>query len=269
MNSFHKYYRWAVPVFFILLLLLNYLSSAGIMLPATQAEVSDKYVNLFAPAGITFSIWAVIYIGMGLTISIDFIRPKGDKFGMYYRQLILPRMVEWVALNIVWVICWSNEWLLASLIVILLYATRIMKSVEAISATPVLRENPWYLKYPMGLHFGWLLVASMANLTTYTVSQGVDLTGLLGIIWTVALMIIVVALSAYYYMKLGNEMIMPAALWTLVGIFLNHSPFSSFEHKEVSIMYITVVIFVISAVGFVQLFRLQKEQRAERENKNR
>lgn len=129
MNSFHKYYRWAVPVFFALLLLLNYLSAAGIILPATQAEVSDKYVNLFAPAGITFSIWAVIYIGMALTISIDFIRPKGDRFGALYRQLILPRMIEWIALNIVWIICWSNEWLLASLIVILLYTTRIMKSV--------------------------------------------------------------------------------------------------------------------------------------------
>lgn len=267
MNSFHKYYRRAVPVFFAFLLLLNYLSAAGIILPATQAEVSDKYVNLFAPAGITFSIWAVIYIGMALTISIDFIRPKGDRFGALYRQLILPRMIEWIALNIVWIICWSNEWLLASLIVILLYTTRIMKSVETISATPTLRENPWLLKYSMGLHFGWLLVASMANLTTYTVSQGVDLTGTIGIIWTVALMIVVVALSAYYYTKLGNEMIMPVALWAILGIFIKHSPFSSFEYKSNIVMYVAAVLFVISAVGFVQLFRLQKEQRAKRANK--
>lgn len=261
MNAFHKYYRWAVPILFVLSLLMNYLSAAGIILPATQAEVSDKYVNLLAPAGITFSIWAVIYLGMALTMSIDFTRAKGDSFKTHYQQLIQPRMIEWIALNIVWIICWSNEWMLASLIVILLYTTRLMKTVATISASPALRQHPWFLKYPMGLHFGWLLVASMANLTAYTVSQGVDLTGFVGIIWAVAMMLIIIALSAYYYMKYGNEMIMPAALWTLVGIFIKHSPFSSFEYKEISVMYLSLVLFVISAVGYIQLYRLQREQR--------
>lgn len=261
MNSLHKYYRWAAPVLFVLMLLVNYLSSAGVFLPATQAEVSDKYVNLLAPAGITFSIWAVIYIGMAVAISIDFIRPQDDSFATYYRQLILPRMIEWIPLNIVWIICWSNEWILPALVVILLYTMRVMKAVETISGTAKLRENPWLLKYPMGIHLAWLLVASMANLTTYTVSQGLDLTGLVGIIWTVVMMIIIIAVSVYYYTKLGNEAIMPVALWTLVGIFIKHSPMSSFEYKEVSIMYISALLFVISAVAFVQLYRLQREQR--------
>lgn len=264
MNAFSKYYRWATPVLYILLLLLNYLSASGVILPATQAEVSDKYVNLFAPSGITFSIWAVIYLGMAATISIEFIRPNGDHFKTYYRQLIQPRMIEWMALNIVWIISWSNEWILASLIAILLYTSRLMKTVAAISATPALRENPWLLKYPMGLHFGWLIVASMANLTTYTVSQGVDLTGLLGIIWAIIMMVIVIALTAYYYTKFGNEMIMPVALWALVGIFIQHSPMSTFEYKEVAVMYISAVLFVISTVGYVQLNRLQREQRAKK-----
>lgn len=266
MNAFSKYYRWATPALYVLLLLLNYLSAAGIILPATQAEVSDKYVNLFAPSGITFSIWGIIYLGMAATISIEFIRPNGDSFKTYYRQLIQPRMIEWMALNIVWIICWSNEWILASLIAILLYTSRLMKTVATISSTPVLREHPWLLKYPMGLHFGWLLVASMANLTTYTVSQGVELTGLLGIVWTIIMMVIVIALTAYYYTKFGNEFIMPVALWALVGIFIQHSPMSNFAYKEVAVMYLSAVLFVISSVGYVQLNRLQREQRAKKAN---
>ena len=67
MNSFHKYYRW---VDLRIVTIIKLFECGEIILPATQAEVSDKYVNLFA-AG-TFSIWAVIYIGMALTISIDF-----------------------------------------------------------------------------------------------------------------------------------------------------------------------------------------------------
>ena len=50
----------------------------------------------------------------------------------------------------------SNEWLLASLIVILLYTTKNYENVEAISA-PTLRRRPWFLKYN-GSTF-WLVIS--------------------------------------------------------------------------------------------------------------
>lgn len=264
MNAFHKYYRWTVPIFFIMMLLFNFLSSFGVILPATQAEISDKYVNLVAPAGITFSIWSVIYLGMAAVVSIDFINIKNQEFVNHYRVLIQPRMLEWMALNILWLITWSYEWILVSLIVLLLYTSRIMNLTAVISRTPALRIKPWLLKFPMGLHLGWLLVASMANLTTYLVSLGVDGTGLWGIVWAAGILVVVLALSAYYYMKFGNEMLMIPALWTLVGVFIKQSPMFGFVHSEVILMYISVVLFIIGMVAFISLFRLQKEQRQQK-----
>ena len=42
-------------------------------------EVSDFYANLFAPAGITFSIWGVIYLLLALFVLYSFGAFKGKK----------------------------------------------------------------------------------------------------------------------------------------------------------------------------------------------
>lgn len=260
MKAIHKYYRWLIPVFFILVMAVNYLSTSGIIFPATQAEVSDKYINLLAPAGFTFSIWGVIYLGMVLVILIDFLKGKDETFQKAYRTLIQPRMIEWMAYNLLWIIAWSYEYILVSLIAILLYTNSIMRIVATISATPALRKNPWWLKYPMGLHLGWLLVASFANLTTYAVSVGMPGTGFWGMIWASAAMVIIVAVAAFYYTKYGNQALMLPAIWTLVGIFMKHSPFSDFAFKEGIILYVSAFLFVIGSVIYVSLFRMQREQ---------
>lgn len=261
MNSLYKYYRWLVPGFFVLMVGVNYLSTSAVIFPATQAEISDKYVNLLAPAGFTFSIWAVIYIGMLAVILIDFLKIKDDRLVFSYRTSIQARMVEWMSLNILWIISWSYEYLLVSLIAILLYTNSILKLVAIISRTPVLRQQTWQLKLPMGLHAGWLLVASFANLTTYLVSRGLSGTSFWGMIWASAAMVIILAVVTFYYAKYGNQAIMIPALWTLFGIFMKHSPFSDFAYKEGIIMYLSAFLFVIGVVVYLSLFRLQKEQK--------
>ncbi len=49
---------------FIVTIALNYLAAFGILFPYTQQEISDLHGNLLAPAGFTFSIWGIIYIGV-------------------------------------------------------------------------------------------------------------------------------------------------------------------------------------------------------------
>ena len=46
---------------FIVMLAINYLANALPINGKTTGQLSELYPNLFTPAGITFSIWGVIY----------------------------------------------------------------------------------------------------------------------------------------------------------------------------------------------------------------
>jgi hypothetical protein len=54
-----KYYN---IVLFAIMVVMNYLANALPLNDKTTGELSDSYPNLFVPAGITFSIWGIIYL---------------------------------------------------------------------------------------------------------------------------------------------------------------------------------------------------------------
>ena len=51
-------------VFFIIMVIMNGLAVGLPLNGKSTGELSDKYPNLFVPAGITFSIWSVIYLAL-------------------------------------------------------------------------------------------------------------------------------------------------------------------------------------------------------------
>ncbi|MGL5382678.1 MAG: tryptophan-rich sensory protein, partial [Culicoidibacterales bacterium] len=58
--------RWGVVLSFIAMVVVNALANILPINGITSGAVSDSYANLFAPAGITFTIWSVIYIFLGI-----------------------------------------------------------------------------------------------------------------------------------------------------------------------------------------------------------
>ena len=54
--------RFLNLVFFAGMIVMNYLANSLPLNDKTTGELSDSFPNLFVPAGITFSIWGVIYL---------------------------------------------------------------------------------------------------------------------------------------------------------------------------------------------------------------
>lgn len=260
MINLKKWSHWAALASFIVVLLINYLISAGIIFPATQAEVSAEYVNLFTPANFTFSIWGLIFVGMAVSISIGFTRRQGDSLGDHYRQLVTPFFIEALFYNLLWNILWSYGYVLLALLVILLYTRTLLRLMMTISGTPALRQSPWLLKYPVGLHTGWLIVASFTNLTVYAVSIGLDGLGNFAVWWTLAMMLVVLASVAFYYAKYGNVVVTVPALWALVGIMVQHSASSNFAHASSIIFWSALVLLGLGVAGVLYLVILHKKQ---------
>jgi len=255
----NKVNRWTLPILFIVVLLSNYLSAMGVLVPLTQAEVSNKYTNLLAPAGFTFSIWGIIYLGVILTLVFTFIKRNNEEFQNSFQGKISTLFIQWMVLNIIWIFTWSYEWLVISLIAIVLYAFVMMRLAGKVAKDPVLNKHKWFLVYPIGLHFGWMLAATFANLTTTLVSFGIPGTGWFGIAWTIAALLTIVAIATFYTFRYRNFSIFIPSLWTLIGVMSKHSPSAGFEHAETILFIFSIGLFILGIIISVNYFNKQKD----------
>ncbi|MCR4395201.1 MAG: hypothetical protein NUW07_00530, partial [Candidatus Saccharicenans sp.] len=59
---------WLNLVGFLFMVTINYLANALPINNLDTRQLSDKYPNLFVPAGFTFSIWGLIYLLLAVFI---------------------------------------------------------------------------------------------------------------------------------------------------------------------------------------------------------
>ena len=59
-----KAYALINTVVVLAVIFWNYWSNTGAINGHTVGELSDKYANLFTPAGYAFAIWGLIFLGL-------------------------------------------------------------------------------------------------------------------------------------------------------------------------------------------------------------
>ena len=91
-------------LFFIGMVVMNYLANALPLNNHKTGELSDAYPNLFVPAGITFSIWGLIYLLLTGFVIVQF--TEGGK--------VAASSIGWFFIiscvfNSLWIVCWHYE----------------------------------------------------------------------------------------------------------------------------------------------------------------
>ena len=87
--------------FYIAMVLVNFLANALPINNRTTGAISNAYFNLFAPAGLTFSIWGLIYLLLGGYIFYQF--TKGGKKKEKLLKKINPFFITTSIANIAWI----------------------------------------------------------------------------------------------------------------------------------------------------------------------
>mgnify|MGYP000730532673 CR=1 FL=1 len=203
-------------VAFIFALVMNFLANYLPLNGVTTAEVSDRYYSIFTPAGFTFIIWGVIYISLGLFLFFIIKGVIGDKkrpkkiistIGWYFAASSL--------FNGIWIATWHYQLILLSLIVItgllvslsLLYFK--LKNSDA---------RPGSYLLPFSIYLGWATVATIANLVTLEVSVNWNRFGLSPEAWLTVLLLVVLAVSAYFVLGQKDTSYGTVIVWALTGI---------------------------------------------------
>ena len=244
-------------VTFIAVVVINYLAISLPLGYGTTQQLSDAIPNLFVPVGLTFSIWGIIYILLGL-FSIYQIRDifKSEKIEMPYLEKISYFFIISNVANFTWILLWHYQLVPLSLILMLVILVSLLLIYIRldIGRSEVKRIEKVAVHIPFSVYLGWITVATIANVTAVLVVLGVESYGVLAEILTI--LVIAVAVIITYAMLIIRKDIPYAlvVLWASLGIFLKQLELN----LTIAITALTAVALILAGIVLIIVLKLRK-----------
>lgn len=94
---------------YIVMIAVNFLANGLPINNRSTGEISDAYPNLFAPAGLTFSIWGIIYLLLGGYVVYQFIKKHQKAEDLLAK--INPLFIATSLVNISWIFAWHYDYI--------------------------------------------------------------------------------------------------------------------------------------------------------------
>jgi hypothetical protein len=217
-------------------------------------QLSDELPNLFVPAGLTFTIWGLIYVLLaGYTIAA-----MAAAFGK-------KSLAGWTAVdgflfslnmaaNAGWIFAWHYRHVGLSLVLMLvILATLIwLEERQALARRGESNKSEsggglsrFFLSTPINVYLGWICVATIANVTALLVKSGWNGFGLDPRAWTVAVIAAGLAIGLLLAFLRGALAAPLVIVWAYAGIVL--------KRTEVDASYSKVVWLAAGAAAIVLL----------------
>ncbi len=192
------------------MIVMNYLANALPLNNKTTGELSDELPNLFVPAGITFSIWGVIYLLLLVYCVVQFTGAN---------QLVISS-ISWLfaftcVLNALWIVSWHYQKLPLSLIIM----TGIL--VTLIYINLLIKNIPFGLiKAAFGVYLGWICIATIANVTALLVYYNWNRFGFPEEAWAIIMIAAGSVITVLALLKMKNPFIGLSVIWAFTGIII-------------------------------------------------
>jgi hypothetical protein len=235
---------------------VNGLSNALPINGKTAGELSDQYPNLFVPAGLTFSIWGVIYILLAIFVIYGLIvatRNNPEK-SSFIENISVFFFVSCLA-NIGWIFAWHYEVVPLSLVLMLiLLATLITMYLKLrIGKSDSPRIEKYVVHLPFSIYLGWITIATIANVTALLVYLNWNAFGLGEPFWAIAVIIVGIGITLGVLLTRNDIFYCLVVDWALLGILLKRLTDPT---PVQSVIIITIVGMVLITVGIiVQIIR--------------
>ena len=246
--------RVAALLAYLVMLVLNALATLLPINGKTSGEISDSYPNLFAPAGMTFAIWGVIYIALGIFAAwllLSYGKKQTVKVKPAALESVTKLFIYSSLLNALWILCWHYRLIGIALIVI-----TGMLILTGMICMKLHRENLnakdySLLKLPFVIYFGWLSVATIANFVTLLVSVGMDGTQGIGVVVAACGILAGGAVGTYVTLKYSDVAYSLVLVWAYYGIVAKHLSVSGWNSEYSGIIIITCAMIgiLVAAIG--------------------
>ena len=244
-----------VALAFLCMVVVNVLANSIPINGKNTGQVSDSYGNLFAPAGITFSIWGVIYVFLALYVlyQFGFLRLNQKVSLDLVFNTIGPAFILSSLANSAWIFAWHYDRIALSMGLMIVLLLCLLTIVNMLKRTKLNTRGKVFVKIPFSIYFGWITIATIANATTLLVSLGFDGFGIDEYYWTILILVVGLVIGgATTY--LNRDIAYGAVIiWAYAGIWIKHASRDGFDGTYPLIIYTAAFSLAVMAfiLGFV------------------
>lgn len=241
---------------------LSYLAQSKKLSTFDVGEISAKYETLFAPAGLTFVIWGLIYLSLSAFCIYHLVKAfnsnESEQADADIKAIGFLFIINTLATG-VWLIAWVNEEIALSLLLIIIQlVTLILISVRAHIANPD-RElaSKIFTQFPLSIYFGWICIATIVNVSAFLVSINWNGFGISASNWAIIMIGVATLLSFFIIFVRRNFFFGLVILWALYGIVLKRQQVDPVEYQNIINAAWAAFILVILAL-LIRLIRTNK-----------
>jgi hypothetical protein len=230
-------------VAYIAMVAVNFLANGLPINNRSTGEISDAYPNLFAPAGLAFSIWGLIYLLLGGYVVYQF-----TKSGQQKEELLKKVNLFFIATsiaNISWIFSWHYDFIGLSVLIMAGLLVLLVKIADILRAEQLTKQEKLFIRTPFSIYFGWITVAAIANITVFLVSIGWNGFGIADQIWTSIILLAGALIGILRMRKDKNIAYGLVLIWAYLGILLKHLSAQGFDGQYPIVIAAVIVCLVL------------------------
>jgi benzodiazapine receptor len=233
---------WLNLALFLLTIGVNALGAFGLINGMSQKAVSDAYPTLITPSPSTFSIWGVIYLLLLISLIYMIVKNREEKTARLIDTVSAPFWVASAA-NMLWIVTFSLQWIGISTLLILLLVISLAVLNGRLKAPEGVGQNVNALAF--GLYNGWLIVATVVNVSAFLVQMNWNRFGLSLDTWAVIILFVALVLSSLIQLKLRSAALTLPLAWAYYGIWQEHQITGKFAGMYPAIATASLIIGIV------------------------
>lgn len=250
--------RIMVLIGYLIMLGINYLAVTLPLAGRDTGEISDSYANLFAPAGYTFSIWGIIYLLLAVYVFYQFGRTK-DKLVAEVNKIFVANAL----LNALWILAWHYDYIGLSLFIMAGLLITLIRIADIIKSNKLTKQERLSVQLPFSVYFGWITIATIANIVIFLVSLGWNGFGIQESIWTTIVLFVGALIGSKRLLidrSIGYGLVL---IWAYGGIVAKHVSEGGYDSKYPFVIYsaILCMIIFIGVIGKIAFVPTKKSKR--------
>ena len=239
---------------FVFMLTMNVLATTLPLNGQSTNEISDRYDTLFAPIGFTFAIWGVIYLLLGVYTVVQLVADNE----------VIRSITSWFIasslLNGLWIVAWHYEALgVAAIIIVALLGTLVVINKRTTKERTTLGAT-LSIRVPFAVYFGWVTVATVANISAWLVQLGfADGLWLSAEAWTIVILVVATLIGSTAALVNSSVSYSLVLVWAFWGILSRHLAPTEWNQEFSGVIlatqFLLPILGIVGVVAFVRWLR--------------
>lgn len=256
--------KWSVTIVYIVMLAMNVVA---VLLPLngmTTQEVSDTYPNLFAPAGLTFAIWSVIYLFLAGFVVYQWFQPvdqsilADQQIGKKIKVLFIVSSI----LNSIWLLAWQYLHVNLSVVIMLALLIVLSEMNRLLANNSLTKKDYVFVRLPFSVYFGWITIATIANITAFFVDKNIAFLQNNQVLWTVIILIIGLIIISTTIIRNRDIAYGLPTLWAYYGILIKHQATDGWDRAyPIIITTVMICLIILMIVCIYELILVVKRKK--------